>query len=149
MDDFFKLQVIVDTREQTPWLFPDSLCVCERGALGQGDYALKGDDHFAIERKSKEDYISSIISGYDRLNREFDRMREAKFPCLIVVVECSISDIFQHKYRSVKVSPQFILKRTVELIMNGVCVTFGGTVKQSTLIAYKLLKERNVRLSQK
>ena len=54
-----ELRIIIDTREQIPWSFPPEIPV-EIGTLKTGDYALAGDDAFAIERKSKDDFLSLI-----------------------------------------------------------------------------------------
>ena len=54
-----EFRIIIDTREQTPWSFPPEIPV-EIGTLKTGDYALAGDDAFAIERKSKDDFLGTI-----------------------------------------------------------------------------------------
>lgn len=52
--------IIRDSREQQPWLFPECYPVEER-AMKVADYSIKGfERRFAAERKSKEDFISSI-----------------------------------------------------------------------------------------
>ena len=60
--------IIIDTREQRPWVFPAYAAV-RVGTLKQGDYALEGDDRYAIERKSLEDFIGTIFSGWERFKR--------------------------------------------------------------------------------
>lgn len=52
--------IIQDSREQTPWLFPSCYPV-EVRAMTVADYSIKGfERRFAVERKSKADFISSI-----------------------------------------------------------------------------------------
>ena len=60
--------IIIDTREQRPWVFPAYVAV-RVDTLKQGDYALEGDDRYAIERKSLEDFIGTIFSGWERFKR--------------------------------------------------------------------------------
>ena len=52
------MKIIIDTREQTPWSFPDGVLI-ERGTLATGDYTLAGLENIvAVERKSLADFIS-------------------------------------------------------------------------------------------
>jgi ERCC4-type nuclease len=81
------LKIIIDTREQSPWSFPPECAVTVRGTLSAGDYAIYGDDSFAIERKSLDDFLGTISSGWERFQRELKRMESASFPARIIIVE--------------------------------------------------------------
>lgn len=109
--------IIVDTREQTPLPFPPSVPT-ERGTLKQGDYSVKGyEDSFAVERKSLEDLIGSLIGkkelvdgtiryNRDRLREEFERLRGYDFR--YVCVTAPRMAIETHSYRSM-IDPQNVI----------------------------------------
>ncbi len=135
-----KLHIIIDTREQRPWSFLPHLADCERGTLQTGDYALHGDgDNFAIERKSLNDFVSTIGADWDRFQREINRMRG--WPAQVVIVEANLIDIVDERYNGT-MQPSFICKRIAQLAMQGVCVLFCGDVECAAGMAYKVLKER-------
>ena len=75
--------VVVDTREQTPYLLPG--CRISIRKLDAGDYSLEGyADVISVERKSASDFFGSIIQDRDRLEREFERLRSYKFKGLVI-----------------------------------------------------------------
>lgn len=82
-----KLKIIIDTREQSPWSFPDHLAECKRGTIKTGDYCLKNDSKFAIERKSLDDFLGTISTGWNRFLREIGRMDAASFPAKVIIIE--------------------------------------------------------------
>ncbi|HQJ93140.1 MAG TPA: hypothetical protein PLI71_09730 [Clostridia bacterium] len=70
MPDPTPFQIVIDTREQRPYSFPDAI----RGTLPTGDYSFVGGEKlFAIERKSLQDAWGSIAQGHDRFRREMER----------------------------------------------------------------------------
>jgi ERCC4-type nuclease len=74
--------VIIDTREQLPYTFPDSWGVLCK-ALNSGDYSLLGhEDRFAIERKSHQDFMGCWHT--DRFKRELDRLAAFKKAFLLI-----------------------------------------------------------------
>ncbi len=78
--------VVVDTREQTPYLFPR--CRISIRKLDAGDYSLEGyEDVLSIERKSASDFYGSITQGRDRFKRELERLRNYKFKGLVIEEE--------------------------------------------------------------
>lgn len=143
------LQITIDTREQAPLAFPPELASTKRGTLKAGDYALAGDDHFAIERKSLDDYVATITNAanWQRFARELHRMTEAGFPARVIVVEGSQDDIINHAYASPKVQPPFVFKRTAQLILDGVIVHFADTPELAAGYVYSILRERHNGLS--
>ena len=91
--------VVVDTREQEPYTFDPARVEVIRRALPAGDYSLLGlENSVAVERKSIEDFVGTVIRGRERFARELARLRECEFAC--VVVECSLTDILSGRYRS-------------------------------------------------
>lgn len=109
--------VLIDTREQDPLPFPQSVPT-RRATLYPGDYSIDGlTDLFAVERKSLEDLIGSLIGrktladGSSRLNRdrlaeELLAMRSHKFRA--VAVTAPRHAIEHHLYRS-RIPPENVI----------------------------------------
>lgn len=137
------MRVLVDKAEQTPWVFPSYLVSARRVHLATADYALEGDDRFAIERKSLDDFVGSITdpTRWERLRNEMERMTDAGFVARVIVVEGDYDDILQGAYNS-GMPAVLILARMWTLIDDGVCVFFAGDAIKAAGVAYGLLKTR-------
>ena len=118
-----KPTVIVDTREQEPYEFPPSLVSLEKRALPAGDYSLAGlEREVAVERKSLDDFIHTVIRDRDRFRRELQRLQT--YPCACVVVEANLDDVFNCDYRS-GAHPNSVLGATLSIIVDyGVPIYF-------------------------
>lgn len=136
------IEVVIDTREQTPWHFPPEYAEVSRGKLDAGDYALLGDDYFAVERKSLDDFVSTVASGWERFQRELTRMDGMFYPCKVVIVESTMSEIINHRYSSPKVKPAFVLKRISVLTMQRVSILFAANRATAAGMCLSLLRER-------
>ena len=143
------LQITIDTREQTPWHFPPESAVTTIGTLKTGDYAITGDDGFAIERKSLDDFVGTISTGWERFEREL--MRMASWPAQVVIVEGLLSEltfttrqgeVIPPAHSHYRITPQFIMKRIAELTMRGVSVLFAENAELAAALAFNVLKER-------
>lgn len=150
-----EFQIVIDTREQTPWSFPPEIPV-EIGTLKTGDYALAGDDAFAIERKSKDDFLGTISTGWGRFCRELNRMDAAGFPAKPIIVECDFAgfcfserngEIIPPDHQHFMLTPQFIMKRIGQLTACGAAVIFAGNSEFASALALAILKERYGELS--
>jgi ERCC4-type nuclease len=98
--------IIVDTREQTPWCFPEDQQVVRAG-LPAGDYSIRGyEETIALERKSLNDLVSTVIHQRDRFFKELVKLKSYRRK--LVVVEGDVSDIFELRYNS-KAHPFSIL----------------------------------------
>ena len=64
------MEIVIDSREQQPWHFSPELVRVSRGTVRTGDYCVKGDRLFAIERKSLNDFVGTISTGWERFQRE-------------------------------------------------------------------------------
>ena len=135
------LEIVIDTREQTPWHFPEWLGEVSRGTLPTGDYALHGDSLLAIERKSLNDFVGSVSSDWRRFSEEIDRML-LNMIAAIVIVEGSMLDIMDHNYDHPEVKPLFICKQIAQLTLRGVCVLFADNPTLAAGMAYRILKNR-------
>jgi len=93
-----KMKIIVDTREQSPFLFRGYDCQIEPGTLHTGDYSLAGMvEKIVLERKTIGDLASCMTSGRARFEREMERMRD--FESAAVIVEGPLAEIRGGKYR--------------------------------------------------
>lgn len=84
--------IIVDTREQLPYTFSTFNVPVIRHTLKTGDYSVKGMESFvSIERKSKEDFYSSVSTGRTRFKKCVERLSQLRRA--MVVIECSFEDL--------------------------------------------------------
>ena len=148
------MQIVIDTREKKPWSFPPDVSI-EFATLKSGDYALKNDSRFAIERKSGEDLAGTLSSGWERFLREIKRMEEYQFESKIIIVEadfeyfcfkCKNGIILPPDHEHVRCSPQFLMKRISELSFMNVSVLFAGNIQLASALAFKIFIEREKRL---
>jgi hypothetical protein len=128
--------VLRDTREQQGWEFPAKApCLgTELATLKTGDYTLKGyEGVFVVERKFSTGEIAQNIVQ-DRFERELQRLEEFRFPFL--VCEFTLADIIsfpansgipKFKWRSLRITPQFLMKRLNEFQLRyKTRLTFAG-----------------------
>lgn len=142
------LHIIIDTRESQAWAFPDYLVTAKRGTLPTADYALAGDSQFAIERKSVNDFVGTVSTGWARFCNELDRMILAHFPARIVIVEGTLSEILEGKYDHPRIPPQFVFSRIATLALQGVTVLFADNPISAAGLAYKILEKRQEQLDE-
>jgi ERCC4-type nuclease len=151
-----RIGVVIDTREKRPWSFPDEYVETRIGKLNAGDYALDGDNAFAIERKSLDDFLGTISTGWERFLREIGRMEGARFQRKVIIVEgdfestcfreSTTGEMVSPQHNHPRLSPQFVTKRIAELTMMGVAVIFAGRPEYAAAIAYRILWERHLEL---
>jgi ERCC4-type nuclease len=155
------LKIIIDTREQTPWAWDASQAITRIGTLAAGDYALEGDCEpmqgrksyavrFAIERKSLDDFLGTISTGWERFQRELVRMES--FPARVVIVEGDfVSVCFREECGAIippehqhqRLTPSFVSRRIAELTMMGVSVLFAGGADYAAALAFRIFKRRD------
>lgn len=145
------IEITIDTREQTPWHFDETLAKVTIGTLKIGDYAITGDTGFAVERKNFDDFLGTISTGWARFQREIYRAKERGFN-LPIVVEGRLEDVLFHldehnhivppNHSHDKLTPAFVLKRIGELYQIGASVFFAERAEYAVAIAYSLLHER-------
>ena len=93
-----RVTLIADTREQEAYAFDPVQVDLVRRALPAGDYSVAGlETRAAVERKSLDDFVSSVIRGRERFHRELTRLRDYEAAC--VVVEAELADVFAGRYR--------------------------------------------------
>jgi ERCC4-type nuclease len=150
------MHILIDTREQSPWAF-EPYIQTSTGTIRSGDYALAGDQHrFAIERKSLDDFLGTIGSGWPRFCRELQRMEAAGFPARVIIVEgdyatCAFhqtpsGELIPPQHRHWLLSPQFVESRVAALTMRGVSVLFAGNSELAAALAVSIFKHRQIQI---
>lgn len=126
--------ITIDTREQKPLVFKDLSAKIEK--LDYGDYSCDG--LLAVERKSLNDLVSTLSSGFERFCREIERCRKNN-GYLVVVAECDINKFLSFSYsrvgRFAKAGSDFIFHRLREICRNypeTVQFCFSGGRKESS-----------------
>jgi len=96
-------RIVTDTREQRPYDFRNAI----RTALPAGDYSIEGyESRVAIERKSLDDFIGTVLRSRERFAREIDMLRNYEFAA--VVIESTPQDITGGNYKSM-IAPSALL----------------------------------------
>ncbi|HML93827.1 ERCC4 domain-containing protein [Chloracidobacterium thermophilum] len=118
-----RVTVVVDTREQEPYTFESGCTEVVRRALPAGDYSVEGhEDSVAVERKTLEDFVSTVIRSRKRFTRELRRLCEYDAAC--VVVEADLRDILGGRYRS-GAHPNAVLGALLSIVVDfGIPVFF-------------------------
>lgn len=74
--------IVVDTREQEPYEFP---CNTISHKLEAGDYSVEGfESRIVVERKSLQDFVSTVVHQRDRFVRELVRLSAHHHACVVV-----------------------------------------------------------------
>ena len=118
------LSIIMDTREDKPFHFKKHQ-ITERG-LKFGDYALEGEENkVVVERKSLMDFIGSFVKDFARVEREFQRAKEAG-AYLIVVCEEDLNTALNFNYipfvkKFTKMKPEVVFHNVRNLLQRYDC----------------------------
>jgi hypothetical protein len=155
------LRIVIDSREQAPWAWDANDAITEIAGLFAGDYALESDTEqpkrrgalrpvrFAIERKTLDDFLGTISTGWDKFQRELTRMEA--FPARVVIVEgdfaqCCFSDsgygVIPPPHNHPNLRPSFVARRIAELTMMGVSVLLAGDAQLAAGLAFRVFRRR-------
>ena len=108
--------ILTDTREQEPYSFDPRLAATERCALPAGDYSVAGlEGVVAVERKSLDDFVSTVIHSRERFHRELQKLADYRAAC--VVVEAGVLDVLQRRYRGAA-HPSAVLGSALSIILD-------------------------------
>jgi len=108
--------IITDTREQAPYSFDPRLAATLRRALPAGDYSVEGlEERVAVERKSLDDFVSTVIHGRERFRNELRKLADYRAAC--VVVEAGVLDVLLHRYRG-DAHPNAVLGSALSIILD-------------------------------
>jgi len=118
-----RVTIIIDSREREPYAFDPVQVDQVRRALPAGDYSVAGlETRVAVERKSLDDFVSTVIRSRSRFRRELLRLMPYDAAC--VVVEADLSDVFAGRYRAAA-HPASVLGATLSIILDyGIPVFF-------------------------
>ena len=120
--------IIIDTREQLPFIF-DGYSTITAG-LPVGDYSVAGlETVVAVERKSLQDFVGSLTQGRDRFMRELQKLSAYRIKA--VAVEAPFLALAAGNYRS-KANPNSIVPSALKIMTDfGIPVLFAGTREQA------------------
>ena len=146
MADYSDFNIVIDTREQQAWEFPRHSTANKK--LDTGDYSLGGlEDILCIERKKSVSEIASNITE-KRFEDVLERMTKYKYTYMIF--EFSLTDVLmypqgseipRHKWKYIRISPNFILKKLSEYMVNyNIKIIFGDSPKNAEKIAMALMR---------
>ena len=108
--------IIIDTREQEPYSFDPRLAATVRRALPAGDYSVEGlEQRVAVERKSLDDFVSTVIHGRVRFRNELRKLAGYRAAC--VVVEAGVLDVLLHRYCG-DAHPNAVLGSALSIILD-------------------------------
>jgi hypothetical protein len=139
--------IIVDTREQQPWLFSHYTTANKK--LDAGDYSIEGlENILAIERKKSVNEIANNITE-SRFKDALTRLSQHKYAFLLL--EFDIENILSYPIGSnlpkrlwdkVKISPAFLMKHVLEWQLDyNIKVMFCGSASNAEKIAEYIFKK--------
>lgn len=103
-------RIVIDSREQRGYTWdsdPLGNPTTTTAALPAGDYSIEGyESRIAIERKSLEDFINTVLRDKDRFARELTLLQAYDFAA--IVIEADLDKILQHAYTS-QLAPSALL----------------------------------------
>jgi ERCC4-type nuclease len=131
-----QLIIAVDSREQHPYRFPNSVVK----ALRTGDYSIAGlEDEVTVERKSKRDAYNSLGESRARFRRELERMTGFRYAA--IVVEATIDDLLTPPVRS-RMNPSTVIRSLLGWsVRYGVPVFFAGSRIHGSAIVRNILEK--------
>lgn len=147
MIDFSNFHIIVDTREQHPWIFDRMDKSIAK--LNTGDYSLRGlENIFCIERKGNISEFANNITE-KRFKDVLERLSQIKYS--FILLEFDLEDVLKYpigssvpKYmwNKIKISPKFILKHIIELqTLHNIHVVFCGNATNAEKMAISIMRK--------
>ena len=140
------MEILIDTREQTPYIFKNIESV--HATLDTGDYTLRGyEDIVRVERKATVAEFAKNITE-NRFWNEMDRLRD--FPQRFILCEFSFNAVLQYpvgssipksRWKYIKVRPAFIVSKIAELEVDyGIPVLLAGSRENAKFLLSALFK---------
>jgi DNA excision repair protein ERCC-4 len=133
------MRVIIDTREQHPWTFEGQSITTTKAKLEAGDYSIEGlERRVAIERKSIDDWVGTVMRERARFYRELELLRALDFRC--VIIETGVREIMEGAYKSAA-RPESLLGFVAEIaVAQSVPVYLAGSRAEAQVLAGAFLK---------
>lgn len=130
------LTIIVDTREQQPYIFDNSIIK----TLVAGDYSVEGYENLVTcERKTLQDAYGTIGKGRKRFERELEKLKEYEYAAIIV--EASLKEFLQPPPFSKLNSKSAINSLISWSIKYGIHVYFASDRLHGAAITYRILEK--------
>lgn len=137
------MKVIVDSREQCPYLFQGKLyegVTTIEGTLQSGDYSLAGlTDRIAVERKSLPDLIQCLGKDRDRFRRELERAQGLEF--FAVVIEADWGQLAKGQYHGMLNQHSACQSVAAFMARYRIPFHFAGTRGAAEYCCWSLLKQ--------
>lgn len=133
------MEILIDTRDQKPWAFPQpGVSVC-RTKLDAGDYSVRGlETSVCLERKTLTDAVSTLMSDWIRFVKQLKRM--AGMDVAAIVIEATPDDVYAKKYMG-DANPESVMGKCHALYLDyGVPVLWWGTREAAQREAFHFLK---------
>ena len=136
--------VTVDTREQNPYTFSSEYATVTVATVKLGDYAVTGDEGWAVERKGIGDLISSFV-GKGEI-KKIIKMRAAFDPDwpLVYNIDGPKSKVFSWKWeRCPRATSQWLFSRLTEVsIEYNVIFDWNPNRRIAAMVCLRWLKTR-------
>lgn len=135
-----KPTILIDKREQKPYLFTGYDCDILRRSTPTGDYTVLGlEDRVTIERKELSDCVSTVTRDRERFRRELERMRSYEFAA--IVIEASAAKLAHGPYPHSRANPSSVFGSLISFALRyGVHVVFAGDAKMGEEYTFRLLE---------
>ena len=148
-DKKYFFNIIVDTREQKPWVFSDCNTIAKK--LDTGDYSIEGlESLLCIERKNSVSEIANNIIE-KRFANEIERMQDYLYK--YVLLEFNLEDVLLYPIGSsvpkrvwskIRVKSAYILKFLTDMqIKHDIHVIFCGSASNAEKMAFSIMKRVN------
>ena len=133
------MKILIDSREQLPFAFGGYEAALEVVGLPVGDYSLPGfEDRIAIERKSLDDLVGCLM-GDNRARFERELARGRHYDLFVVVIEASLADVSQGRYRS-EMKPAAALQSVIAFMVRyRVPFIWAGSRSGAEYVTYSML----------
>lgn len=139
--------IIVDTREQQPWLFEDYAIANKK--LDTGDYSIEGlQEIFAIERKKSINEIANNIVE-PRFKDVIARLSQLKYS--FILLEFGMTEVLNYPIGSnlpkkmwdkIKITPAFIMKNILDWqLKHNIKVIFCNNASNAEKVAEYIIKK--------
>ncbi len=131
------MNIVVDTREKDEYTFGD--VETSRRKLDAGDYSVAGlEDRVAIERKNLDDFVGTVIYHKERFHNELCALARMDFAA--IVVEASLPDILDHRYKS-GVRPASVIGAAVAVMVSyRIPIIFAGNRQLACHVTQSILQ---------
>ncbi len=138
-----KIKIIIDTREQMPFLFKGYPCDITVGTLATGDYSVEIngaiiENGITVERKTLNDLIGALSRGRERFEAELARMKP--YSSCAVIVESPFRMLAKGEYTSA-MNPYAAVQSVLSMMQKfRVPFLFAESRRQAEFMTFHLLR---------